>query len=285
MDTLSRLLILNILEGAIDKNCLLGDSWKIHHTTGEFSVVRWHTVTQGAAKIETPTGQTFTLRPGRIVLLPHNSAHCLNQLEDEPTHIICGSLRLQYSARHFLTTLPEVLYLAPSNNSLEFYWLKEVICFLQQESDTGMLGSDALCSQQCSTLFTLAIRNWLTQVTTEKNLLNLLLHPRLGLVISQMIENPSHPWTIKELAQQSYMSRASFAQLFSKISNTTPMSVLTMLRLQIAAQTLSRETLPIVVIAESVGYANESSFHKAFVREFNCTPGEYRKKIKLLGTE
>lgn len=40
MDTLSRLLILNILEGAINKNCLLGDSWKIPHTTGEFSVVR-----------------------------------------------------------------------------------------------------------------------------------------------------------------------------------------------------------------------------------------------------
>ncbi|EEZ0785090.1 TPA: helix-turn-helix transcriptional regulator, partial [Escherichia coli] len=53
-------------------------------------------------------------------------------------------------------------------------------------------------------------------------------------------------------------------------------------RLQIAAQMFSRETLPVVVIAESVGYASESSFHKAFVREFGCTPGEYRERVRQL---
>ncbi|MEY6292004.1 hypothetical protein WJF85_05345, partial [Salmonella enterica subsp. enterica serovar Corvallis] len=25
------------------------------------------------------------------------------------------------------------------------------------------------------------------------------------------------------------------------------------------------------------------SFHKAFVREFGCTPGEYRKRVSALG--
>lgn len=39
---------------------------------------------------------------------------------------------------------------------------------------------------------------------------------------------------------------------------------------------------PVVVIAESVGYASESSFHKAFVREFGCTPGEYRERVRQL---
>lgn len=47
-------------------------------------------------------------------------------------------------------------------------------------------------------------------------------------------------------------------------------------------QMFSRETLPVVVIAESVGYASESSFHKAFVREFGCTPGEYRERVRQL---
>ncbi|MCU7087862.1 AraC family transcriptional regulator, partial [Salmonella enterica] len=85
------------------------------------------------------------------------------------------------------------------------------------------------------------------------------------------------------LAQRVHMSRASFAQLFRDVSATTPLAVLTTLRLQIAAQTLSREALPVMVIAESVGYASESSFHKAFVREFGCTPGEYRKRVSALG--
>ncbi|RJX83709.1 AraC family transcriptional regulator, partial [Escherichia coli] len=75
--------------------------------------------------------------------------------------------------------------------------------------------------------------------------------------------------------------RASFAQLFRDVSGTTPLAVLTKLRLQIAAQ-MFPGTLPVVVIAESVGYASESSFHKAFVREFGCTPGEYRERVRQL---
>lgn len=135
---------------------------------------------------------------------------------------------------------------------------------------------------QTEVVITLAVREWIAQVNTEKNILSLLLHPRLGAVIQQMLEMPGHAWTVESLASIAHMSRASFAQLFRDVSGTTPLAVLTKLRLQIAAQMFSRETLPVVVIAESVGYASESSFHKAFVREFGCTPGEYRERVRQL---
>ncbi|WP_148723919.1 AraC family transcriptional regulator, partial [Escherichia coli] len=35
-------------------------------------------------------------------------------------------------------------------------------------------------------------------------------------------------------------------------------------------------------ISGAVHYASESSFHKAFVREFGCTPGEYRERVRQL---
>jgi hypothetical protein len=35
-------------------------------------------------------------------------------------------------------------------------------------------------------------------------------------------------------------------------------------------------------IAETAGYSSESSFHKAFVREFGCSPGEYRRRVHAL---
>ncbi|MGG8872991.1 helix-turn-helix domain-containing protein, partial [Escherichia coli] len=181
---------------------------------------------------------------------------------NESTCIVCGTLRLQHSARYFLTSLPETLFLAPVNHSVEYNWLREAIPFLQQESRSAMPGVDALCSQICATFFTLAVREWIAQVNTE--------------------EMPGHAWTVESLASIAHMSRASFAQLFRDVSGTTPLAVLTKLRLQIAAQMFSRETLPVVVIAESVGYASESSFHKAFVREFGCTPGEYRERVRQL---
>ena len=97
-----------------------------------------------------------------------------------------------------------------------------------------------------------------------------------------MLESPAFAWTVEELAKRAHMSRASFAQLFREVSNSTPLAVLTALRLQFAAQMLSRGTQPLIVIVESVGYASESSFHKVFLREFGCTPGEYRKRVKAL---
>ncbi|HAW7947205.1 TPA: AraC family transcriptional regulator [Escherichia coli] len=282
MDALSRLLMLNAPQGTIDKNCVLGSDWQLPHGAGELSVIRWHALTQGAAKLEMPTGEIFTLRPGNVVLLPQNSTHRLSHGDNESTCIVCGTLRLQHSARYFLTSLPETLFLAPVNHSVEYNWLREAIPFLQQESRLAMPGVDALCSQICATFFTLAVREWVAQVNTEKNILSLLLHPRLGAVIQQMLEMPGHAWTVESLASIAHMSRASFAQLFRDVSGTTPLAVLTKLRLQIAAQMFSREMLPVVVIAESVGYASESSFHKAFVREFGCTPGEYRERVRQL---
>lgn len=252
MDALSRLLMLNAPQGTIDKNCVLGSDWQLPHGAGELSVIRWHALTQGAAKLEMPTGEIFTLRPGNVVLLPQNSAHRLSHVDNESTCIVCGTLRLQHSARYFLTSLPETLFLAPVNHSVEYNWLREAIPFLQQESRLAMPGVDALCSQICATFFTLAVREWIAQVNTEKNILSLLLHPRLGAVIQQMLEMPGHAWTVESLASIAHMSRASFAQLFRDVSGTTPLAVLTKLRLQIAAQMFSRETLPVVVIAESV---------------------------------
>ncbi|MEG2043076.1 MAG: reactive chlorine-specific transcriptional regulator RclR, partial [Hafnia sp.] len=268
MDTLSRLLMLNDPQGSIDQNCLLSRDWQLPHAAGELSVIRWHTVTQGAVLLEMPDGTSFTLRPGTLVILPQNSAHRLCQSGDEQTHIVCGSLRLHASSRYFLTALPEVLVLAPDENSPVSHWLKAMIALMQQESMSALPGSSVVCSQQCATLFTLAVREWLTQATPAQNVLNLLLHPKLGAVVFLMLESPAFAWTVEELAKRAHMSRASFAQLFREVSNSTPLAVLTTLRLQFAAQMLSRGSQPLIVVAESVGYASESSFHKVFLREF-----------------
>lgn len=80
-----------------------------------------------------------------------------------------------------------------------------------------MPGVDALCSQICATFFTLAVREWITGLI-QKNILSLLLHPRLGAVIQQMLEMPGHAWTVESLASIAHMSRASFAQLFRDVS-------------------------------------------------------------------
>ncbi|MGN9527997.1 hypothetical protein ACTMQE_19625 [Escherichia coli] len=56
MDALSRLLMLNAPQRQrFYKNCVLGSDWQLPHGAGQLSVIRWHALTQGAAKLEMPT--------------------------------------------------------------------------------------------------------------------------------------------------------------------------------------------------------------------------------------
>ncbi len=89
MDALSRLLTLNAPQGSIDKNCPLGGDWQLPHAAGELSVIRWHTVTQGEAQLEMPTGDAMTLTPGKVVILPQTPPTVCASLAKH-RHISCA---------------------------------------------------------------------------------------------------------------------------------------------------------------------------------------------------
>lgn len=123
MDPVSRLLILNLSEGSIDKNCVMNGNWQFPNKAGDMSVIRWHTVTSGVAKLEMPIGTSCFLKPGRVALLPQNSAHKICGVDNNDTTLICGSLKYQHSSKYFLTALPELLLLDLVKDSVEYNWL------------------------------------------------------------------------------------------------------------------------------------------------------------------
>lgn len=285
MDPLSHLLLLHNSQGSIDKNCVLSGEWQLPHRAGQLCSVRWHTVVGGSVTLDMPGSTKVELSSGGVVFLPQNAAHRLYQQSTLPTQLVCGVLELPASAQAFLTALPEVLMLAPAAGSNEARWLAAALPLLTQSDTADAPGDEALRSHQISAMFTLAVRNGLSEMLQNKSLLALALHPRVGTLIAQLCEAPERPWTVEEMAQRVFMSRASFAQLFRQLSATTPLAVLTSIRLQLAAQQLARDSAPVINIALAVGYASESSFHKAFLREFDCTPGEYRRRTEMLAKE
>jgi len=239
----------------------------------------------GSVMLDMPGSTKIELSSGSVVFLPQNTAHRLYQQSTLPTQLVCGVLELPASAQAFLTALPEVLMLAPAVESHEARWLAAALPLLTQSDTADAPGDEALRSHQISAMFTLAVRNGLSETLQNKSLLALALHPRVGTLIAQLCEAPERPWTVEEMAQRVFMSRASFALLFRQLSATTPLAVLTSIRLQLAAQQLARDSAPVINIALAVGYASESSFHKAFLREFDCTPGEYRRRTEMLAKE
>lgn len=283
MDPLSNLLLLHNPRGSIDKNCVLSGEWQLPHHAGHLSAVRWHTVTGGSVQLAMPSGAEYVLHAGSVVFLPQNAAHRIYQRHTQPVQLVCGLLELPATAHAFLTALPEVLLLAPTTESPEARWLSAVLPWLTDAAPETQPGSEALRSQQISALFTLAVRDGVSATVQHGSLLALSLHSRLGPLIAQLCAAPDHPWSVATMAARVFMSRASFAALFRQLADSTPLAVLTTIRLHIAAQHLARDPAPIITVALAVGYASESSFHKAFAREFGCTSGEYRRRVEWLG--
>lgn len=284
MDPLSELLLLHNPQGSIDKNCVLSGEWQLPHHAGHLCSVRWHTVAGGDVRLEMPSGAEHVLQAGQVVFLPQNAAHRIVQRHTQPVQLVCGLLQLPASAHAFLTALPETLLLAPQTDTAEARWLAALLPLLGTASPARQPGSDALHSQQINAMFTLAVRDSVASSLPHRSLLALALHPRLGPLFSRLCSTPDRPWTVAEMADQVFMSRATFAALFRQLTHTTPQAALATIRLQLAAQQLAREAQPVIGIALAVGYASESSFHKAFTRAFGCSPGEYRRRARALAS-
>lgn len=80
-----------------------------------------------------------------------------------------------------------------------------------------------------------------------------------------------------EVAKQFYVSERSISSLFRKRLGTTFNQFLTQRRL-IAAKSLILEGLPMDIAAERAGFANYSTFYRAFRKEFGIPPNIYRNQ-------
>ena len=80
------------------------------------------------------------------------------------------------------------------------------------------------------------------------------------------------------LADKLKIPRNRLFALFSKFMQNTPLNYITEKRLEHARRLLESTTLPIKEIAASSGFEYVEVFHRSFVKHFNDTPKNYRKK-------
>jgi AraC-like DNA-binding protein len=59
------------------------------------------------------------------------------------------------------------------------------------------------------------------------------------------------------------------------------MAYLTKWRLRLGAEILQSTADSVAEVAAAVGYSSEAAFNRAFKREFDCPPGQFRRKRKV----
>ncbi len=79
------------------------------------------------------------------------------------------------------------------------------------------------------------------------------------------------------LAARAFVSTGYFHRVFKEVTGMTPVEYIRDVRLKAAAQLLRETSCSVRCAAESAGYSDLKYFYDIFQKEFNMTPGEYKK--------
>ena len=99
-------------------------------------------------------------------------------------------------------------------------------------------------------------------------------------IVAMFQKEPSGSYSLHEMARMFYMSPAYLGSIFKKEKGQTLHAWLTAERIQLSKKALTQTEAPVYEIAEQCGYQNLRSFFTAFKKSENCTPSEYRERMK-----
>jgi len=85
--------------------------------------------------------------------------------------------------------------------------------------------------------------------------------------------------SVARLAQEVHMSTRSFARFYERSTGLSPGRGVQQLRLDAARRLLETSALPLKTIAGQCGYGSQEVMRRAFVRDLQMTPREYRRRL------
>ncbi|MBN1676437.1 MAG: AraC family transcriptional regulator [Kiritimatiellae bacterium] len=101
----------------------------------------------------------------------------------------------------------------------------------------------------------------------------------------QVSENLQHAWTVAELADRMAVSPVHLNRLCARFDGSTPMKMVTRLRMQKARELLRSTDYPLKRVAWMVGYDNPFAFSTAFKRFGGRCPRAFRGRPSREGDE
>lgn len=89
---------------------------------------------------------------------------------------------------------------------------------------------------------------------------------------------------LDQLAHRVSSSRRQLQRAFAEVGHTTFRQYLTAVRMDRAAEMLTRSDMTVREVAHNVGYRQPAQFAKAFRRRHGRAPSEYREESRRFGS-
>jgi len=95
-----------------------------------------------------------------------------------------------------------------------------------------------------------------------------------------LLANLTTPLTVADIAEAAHLEPHYFHRIYKAAFGTTPMATLREARFLRARDLFLGTKLPIVDVAQSVGYRSLGSFASGFRRRFGATPAQLRRMVR-----
>jgi AraC-like DNA-binding protein len=197
--------------------------------------------------------------------------------EDAKLLLLCGAFHFAYPQDFpLLHALPNLIHVSGIDGQVE-PGLTAIVALIARESATARPGTDVMLRRLTELLFIQVIRLWIDQQAEGSvGWVGALRDQAVSAALGLMHGSPAHPWTVNELAEMVALSRSAFSARFTELVGEPPLTYLTRWRMLRATRLLKNE-VSVATIAESLGYASEAAFRKAFNREIGLPPAAYRR--------
>ncbi len=240
------------------------DRWRDKNYQDSFS--RLYLIMSGKGVLS-HSGETFTLTPGKIFLIPEYTLHDYNHF---------GKMELYFI--HFQLRTP---------GELSFF--NQYICRYQIE-----VGSSGIDVQDFNYIMDRSDHHTpLNQLQVASKLLEIIslfiVAPRANLskshyrdlsrlmiVINHMDENLNRECKVEEWSSLLNMERSSFTRYFSKVLGLSPGRYHRKKRIEAAMNLLNDSKLSCDEIGHKLGFYDGSHFSRIFFNETGLRPGDYR---------
>ena len=315
MDIISDVLNVVRLNGALFLNADFGHPWRVSSPCGQDiakavmpnsdNVIVYHLVTEGSCTVKINGEQDILLEAGDIVIFPHGDAHDIGSHLDTmpldmsaiiPTlldpdlgliqtpgekrsaKLICGWLAAEQNVINpLINSLPNLLKVNIRQHE-SGQWLENSIKHTVDSASSVRAGSATMTKKLAEILFLETLRFYMEGLPEDQmSWLAGMKDKHVGKVLALIHAQPAKQWTVESLAQEVFVSRSVLAEKFKNFIGTPPMKYLARWRLAIAASLLKEGSKSIALIIEEIGYESETSFSRAFKKEFGAPPNHWRK--------
>ncbi|NOU65869.1 AraC family transcriptional regulator [Paenibacillus sp. LMG 31461] len=241
---------------------------EVERPEGLWSTYSLHFVISGKGYVEIE-GQSYTLQKGDAFLFPPYQEQRYSSSKDDPwdvrwVHFYGDQIKEFLLEKGFLRNL----------------WTLKRNAELEKAFNELLLEAEAhqiLRPTQLSTLMYMILcefMSYASPLTVNRGTESV---DRILALLPEMQRRACEPFNLEEWAELTGVSTYYFCKIFRKATSMTPLSFITLCRIQFAKQRLiEKENWPIKDIAGEAGYTSASYFNQRFHEHEGMTPSEFR---------